>query len=187
MLKYLNEDNTLYQFGEFNPSIIGHKIRWVAPNPRNNPSVEQGAYITISAFEEQTDAVERADKFDLIRKSIRITTAKGEKFIMDATQQFSTNFPSYLTARDKFTPTMSLTEYTYNEVGADIVGNSVVVSTGKESNHPWGDFVTGRIISFKISGASSYRYISDDSVLFEIGIGGFTRPVVVDSYSKFWA
>lgn len=187
MLKYLNEDHILHQFNDINPSIIGHKIRCVFPNPDNDPAQEQGMYITVAGYEEQTDAIDNDTDFGLLRKNIRITTAKAEKFIMSADQQFSTNFPNYLTSRDKFTPHMTLAEYTYNDIGADIVGNSVMIRTGKDSNHSWGDFITGRVISFKISGAVAYRFIDRNSVMFEIKVGGFERPVVVDSYSKFWA
>lgn len=187
MLKYFNEEHMLHHFGDINPSIIGHKIRWIAPNPHNDPQVEQGMYITVAGYEEQTQAIDNETDFGLIRQQIRITTAKAEKFIMEADQRFSTNFPNYLTSRDRFTPHMTLQEYSYNDIGADIVGNAIMIRTGKESNHSWGDFMTGRIISFKISGAAAYRFIDRNSVLFEITVGGYQRPVVVDSYSKFWA
>lgn len=187
MLKYINENHELYEFNDLNPSIIGHKIRWIKDNPEGYIDGHRGLYLTVSSYEERSREVHYLDKFELTRTEIRVRTYEGDTITVSPRDKFTTNFKRYLTGSEMFAPEMSLAEYTYDAVGAEIVGNSVMVTTGQNSNHSWGDFITGRVISYKTSGAVSYRLISPDSVLYELEIEGVDRPVVVDSFSSFWA
>lgn len=187
MLQYINENHDLYEFNDLNPSIIGHKIRWIKANPEGYIDGHQGLYLTVSSYEERSKEVHYLDRFELTRTEIRMRTFDGDTVTVKPEDKFTTNFKRYLTGSERFSPTMSLGEYTYDAVGAEIVGNSIMVTTGQNSNHSWGDFITGRVISYKTSGAVSYNLMHRDSVLYEVEIEGVDRPIVVDSYSSFWA
>lgn len=187
MLKYINENHELYEFNDLNPSIIGHKIRWIKSNPEGYVDGHKGLYLTVSSYEERSKEVHYLDKFELTRTEIKVRTYDGETITVLPGDRFTTNFKRYLTGSEKFSPAMSLAEYTYDAVGAEIVGNSIMVTTGQNSNHSWGDFITGRVISYKPSGAVSYNLMNRDSVLYEVAIEGVSRPIVVDSFSSFWA
>lgn len=188
MLNYQQGNNTLYSFADFNPSIVGHKIRWVKNNPTSHPRGEEGMYLTVVCYSEQSDEIYGDDDtIHLERKIIRLRTPTGENLDFSPHEKFATNFPKYLTSGEKFSPTMDLGSYTYHEIGADIVGNCVMVATGSDTNHPWSDFITGRVMSYKPSGAVSYLRIHPNSVMYEVRLEGVDRPIVVDSYSLFWA
>lgn len=187
MLKYRAGTHELYSFEDLNPSVIGHKIRWLGGHQNGNPHDERGGYFTVASYEEQSEEIHNDEEIRLIRKSIRITTPDKQRIEINPSESFATNFPTYLTSQDRFSPDMVLAEYTYDAVGADIVGNAVMVMTGPNSNHPWGDFITGRVISYKKSGATSLAYISEDSLMYEVLFEGIERPVVVDTFSPFWA
>lgn len=187
MLKYFNESRELYSFNDLNPSIIGHKIRWVKDNPEGYVDGERGLYITIASYEERCKKIHYDDRFELARTEIRLRTYDEDTITVSPSDMFTTNFKRYLTGNEMFSSDMSLSEYTYESVGAEIVGNSIMASTGPESNHSWGDFITGRVTSYKVSGAVPYRLISPNSVLYEIEMDALDRPIVVDSYSSFWA
>lgn len=187
MLQYKISGHELHDFNDLNPSIIGHKIRWLSGHDNGNPHDERGAYITVASYEEQSEEVHSNDSIGLVRRCIRITTPTGQRIVIEPSEKFATNFPRYLTSMDRYSPNMELAEYSYEAIGADIVGNCVMVATGRNSNHPWGQFITGRVISYKKSGATSFRYVNEESLMYEVLLEGLERPVVVDTFSSFWA
>jgi hypothetical protein len=187
MLKYRAGTHELYSFEDLNPSVIGHKIRWLSGHDNGNPHDERGGYFTVASYEEQSEEVHFGEEIRLIRKSIRITTPDKQRIEIKPSETFATNFEKYLTSNERYSPDMVLAEYTYDAVGADIVGNSVMVMTGVHSNHPWGDFITGRVISYKKSGATALAYYNEKSLMYEVLFEGLERPVVVDTFSSFWA
>lgn len=187
MLKYINDNHELYSFDDMNPTIIGHKIRWVKENPEGYIDGEQGRYVTVASYEERSKTINRDNRIDVTRTEIRLSTKDGEFFTVSPDEKFTTNFPSYLTGADRFSPTAPLAEYTYDAVGADVVGNAIMVTTGKDSNHSWGDFITGRVVAYTVSAAKPLFLINRDSVLYNVFIEGLDRPIVVDSFSSFWA
>lgn len=187
MLKYINENHDLYEFNDLNPSIIGHKIRWIKDNPEGYIDGHQGLYLTVSSYEERSKEVHYLDRADISRTEIRLRTYDGDTITVKPEDKFTTNFKRYLTGSEKFSSDMSLAEYTYDVVGAEIVGNCIMITTGQNSNHSWGDFITGRVVSYKPSGAVSYSLLHHDSILYDLEIEGIDRPIVVDSYSSFWA
>lgn len=174
-----------YQFEQLNPSIIGNKIKWVSKD--EDPNARQGLYFEVSSYEERSTQINYADTIDIVRTEIRIKDPDGKRFTVHPKDTFTVDEP-YKTARTGlFVPDIVPSEYTYEMVGPEIVGNAIMATTGSASNHSWGDFMTGVVTSYKRSGAISYQYISQDSIMYEIGFLGMDRPVVVDSKSSFWA
>jgi hypothetical protein len=180
-------DSDLFYFGDLNPSIIGHEIRWVDKNPTNDPMAEKGLSCTVIAYEEQTETMDTKDLILPSRMMLKITTELGEQILMHPSEQFTTNFHRSILASERFVPDMNLGEYTFSFVGSKIVGNNAMIVTGSDSNHAWGHFITGKVISYKRSGARLMYPISSQSVPYEVAIQGLKRPIVVDSESSFWA
>lgn len=180
-------DSDLFYFGDLNPSVIGHEIRWVAKNPDNDPMAEKGLSFTVVAYEEQTETMDTNELYLPRRLALRITTDLGEQILMDPSEQFTTNFHRSILASERFVPDMNLCEYTFSFVGSKIVGNNAMIVTGEDSNHAWGHFITGKVISYKRSGARLMYPLSSQSVPYEVTIQGLKRPIVVDSESSFWA
>jgi hypothetical protein len=180
-------DSDLFYFGDLNPSVIGHEIRWVAENPTNDPMAEKGLSFTVVAYEEQTETMDTQDHILPRRLMLRITTELGEQVLMDPSEKFTTNFHRSILVSERFAPDMNLGEYTFSFVGSKIVGNNAMIVTGSDSNHAWGHYITGKVISYKRSGARLMYPISSQSVPYEVTIQGLKRPIVVDSESSFWA
>ena len=180
-------DSDLFYFGDLNPSVIGQEIRWIAENAENDPEAEKGMSFIVVAYEEQTETVDTQDHFLPRRLMLRITTDLGEQILMNPSEKFTTNFRRSLPAAERFVPDMNLGEYTFSFVGARIVGNNAMIVTGPDSNHPWGQFITGKVTSYKRSGARLMYPMSPQSVPYEVMIHGLKRPIVVDSESSFWA
>lgn len=180
-------DSDLFYFGDLNPSIIGHEIRWVAENPDEDPTAEKGMSFTVVAYEEQTETMDTQDLILPRRMMLKMTTDLGEQVQMHPSEKFTTNFHRSILASERFVPDMNLGEYTFAYVGSKIVGNNAMIVTGSDSNHAWGQFITGKVISYKRSGARLMYPMSPQSVPYEVTIQGLKRPIVVDSESSFWA
>ena len=180
-------DSDLFYFGDLNPSIIGQEIRWVAENSDRDPVAEKGLSFTVVAYEEQTETMDTQDLILPRRLMLKITTELGEQIQMAPGEKFTTNFHRSILASERFVPDMNLGEYTFSFVGSKIVGNNAMIVTGSDSNHAWGQFITGKVIAYKRSGARLMYPMSSESVPYEVTIQGLKRPIVVDSESSFWA
>ena len=101
-------DSDLFYFGDLNPSVIGHEIRWVAKNPDNDPMAEKGLSFTVVAYEEQTETMDTNELYLPRRLALRITTDLGEQILMDPSEQFTTNFHRSILASERFVPDMNL-------------------------------------------------------------------------------
>lgn len=171
-----------YKFLDFNPTIIGKDVRWISPAGKGS---QKAFLFTVVSYEEQAYNQIVNGQSVLMKHSVKITTETGETHIIDVNQEFTTNFT--LDASLPFDSNFSHTVYNYAEVGAEIVGNRVMIRTGSESNHTWGEFITGKVVSFAPSAARPLHAVSATSEFYEIGIEGIRRPIVVDSLSHFWA
>lgn len=158
-----------FEFADFNPSIIGQEIRWRSANERKDPNGEDGLIFRVMSYEEQSQPMQTADDITLIRTMLKINTDTGEQVTMPPHELFTTNFYNNHQS-ERFNFNASLAEYTYEFVGSEIIGNNVMVVTGKDSNHPWGQFITGKVISYTRSGARPMYALAPDSVFYEVGI-----------------
>lgn len=180
-------DSDLFYFGDLNPSVIGHEVRWAAENPNNDPTAEKALSFTVVAYEEQTETMDTNELILPKRLMLKITTELGEQILMNPGEKFTTNFHRSILASERFVPDMNLGEYTFSFAGSKIVGNNAMIVTGSDSNHAWGHYITGKVISYKRSGARLMYPLSSQSVPYEVTIQGLKRPIVVDSESSFWA
>ena len=171
-----------YKFVDLNPSIIGKDIRWITEATKG---VKKAYLFTVVSYEEKAYNRRVDNSLVLVKQSVKITTETGDTHIIASDESFSTNFNRR--AIPPFDPEFAHTAYNYAEVSADIVGNAVMIRTGAESNHTWGQFITGKVVSFAPSVARLLTAVSPKSEFYEIGIEGIRRPIVVDSLSHFWA
>lgn len=171
-----------YKFVDFNPTIISKDIRWTTTASKD---LQKAYLFTVVSYEEQAYNRLVDGNLVLVKQSVKIITETGDTHIIDSDQSFSTNFN--VDASALFDPDFAHTAYNYASVGADIVGNDVMIRTGSESNHTWGQFITGKVVSFAPSAARPLHAVSAQSEFYEIGIQGIRRPIVVDSLSHFWA
>lgn len=175
----------IFKFSELNPTAIGQEIRWISAVSKNNPGSQKANLFTVITYEEQLREKPVDGQMLFVKSAVKITTETGETHIISPDEEFSANFQSNRV--NDFDPEFAHTAYNYAEVGAEIVGNNVMVMTGAMSNHSWGQFITGKVISYSRSAARPLNAISGNSMFYEVGLEGLRRPIVVDSYSTFWA
>lgn len=174
-----------FKFADFNPTVIGQEIRWVASQSKDNPGAQKANLFTVVSYEEKLRKKPIDGQLLFVKSSLKITTETGETHIIDPDEEFTANF-RYDRANN-FDPNFAHTAYNYAEIGADIVGNHIMVMTGANSNHSWGQFITGKVVSYSRSAARPLTALSNESIFYEVGLEGMRRPIVVDSLSSFWA